>query len=988
GQSTESGFSIAVDGSGNAYVIGYTWSTDFPTLNQYQAYQGGGDIFVTRLDPAQSGASSLLYSTYLGGGSGDYGYDIAVDGSGNAYVTGTTYSTDFPILNQYQTNQGDSDVFVTRLDTTQGGTSGLIYSTYLGGQSTESGFSIAVDGSGNAYVTGDTDSTNFPTLNQYQGNQLNRDAFVTKLFYPSLPTVTTAPVTSITTNSAKCGGAVISDGGAAVTARGVCWSTNVNPTTADNTTTDGTGTGVFTSNITGLSPGTTYHVQAYATNSVGTSYGSDLMFTTAAVLPTVTTTAVSNITSTSADSGGNVTSDGGAAVNARGVCWSTNVNPTTTDNTTTDGTGTGSFTSSITGLMEYTTYYVRAYATNSVGTGYGNQRSFTTSAESVTVTITEPQDGAQVSGTVIIKATTSSYAAKSPDASIQAVEKVEFYCDETKIAEDTDEPYETTWDTTTHADGDHIIKAVAYNIANQTAEDKITVHVVNTPPEIMLNRTHLNYGSVPQAGTASVSLNSPDLTTGSQTILINNIGGGTLNWTVSKDANWLTCTPQSGTDRGAVTVTTDPSGLQTGTYNATVTIQDPNAVNSPQTVPVSLVVYGPGTTAIPFGYFETPIHGSTVMSSIPVTGWALDDIDITGVKIYRAPIPGHETGGLVYIGDAVMVDGARPDVEQQFPTYPKNYQAGWGYMMLTNFLPFQGNGTFTIYAKATDKEGHEVTLGSKTITCDNANAVKPFGAIDTPDQGGTASGRAYVNFGWALTPQPNTIPTDGSTILVWVNGVPMGNPVYNQYRKDIATLFPGYNNSNGAVGYFYLDTTAYLNGVHTIAWSVQDNAGNKDGIGSRYFTIVNIGSDNIAGTNSNDYHLRRPRYFSVSQVQRATMSAEPVVVKKGYDRNAGADVLYPNPEGIIDVQLREDQRVEIYLWSSLFSELGVVSGYMLTGNRLQLLPIGSTLDNGSGIFYWQPCAGFFGHYRFVFVEKAAGGQFTKKFVNMVIKPKY
>ncbi len=752
------------------------------------------------------------------------------------------------------------------------------------------------------------------------------------------------------------------------------------------------GTGAFTVNVTGLPAGITFYFKAFATNTAGTGYSSQDSFTTPAITaPTVTTAAVSNITSTSAVSGGNVISDGGAAVTARGVCWSTNVTPTTADNTTTDGTGTGSFTSSITGLMEYTTYYVRAYATNSVGTAYGNQGKFTTNAESVTVTITEPQDGAQVSGTVIIKAATSSYAARAMDASIQAVEKVEFYCDETKIAEDTAEPYETTWDTTTVADGDHIIKAVAANAANQTSHDQITVQVVNTPaqpPEIMLNRTHLNYGSVPQAGTASLSLNSANFTTGPQTILIDNTGGGTLNWTVSSDANWLTCTPESGTNKGAVTVTTDPSGLQTGTYNAAISIEDPNAVNSPQTVPVALVVYGPGTTTIPFGYFETPIDGSTVMSSIPVTGWVLDDIDITGVKIYRAPIPGHETGGLVYIGDAVMVDGARPDVEQQFPTYPKDYQAGWGYMMLTNFLPNQGNGTFTLYAKATDKEGNEVTLGSKTVTCDNADAVKPFGAIDTPAQGGTASGSAYVNFGWALTPQPNTIPTDGSTINVWVDGVPLGNPVYNQYRKDIALLFPGYNNSNGAVGYFYLDTTAYLNGVHTIAWSVQDNAGNKDGVGSRYFTIVNIGSDNIAGTNSNHNHLSGTHYFSVSQVHRAAPSAEPVVVKKGYDGNAGAEVLYPGPGGIIDVQIREDQRVEIYLRSGLFSEAGVVSGYMITGERLQLLPIGSTLDNGRGIFYWQPCAGFFGHYRFVFVEKAADGKVTKKLVNVVIKPKY
>jgi hypothetical protein len=190
--------------------------------------------------------------------------------------------------------------------------------------------------------------------------------------------------------------------------------------------------------------------------------------------------------------------------------------------------------------------------TNGAGTGYGNQVTFTTNAESLLVTITEPQDNAQVSGTVTIKATvtSNSNSAKASDASLMAAQKVEFYCDETKIAEDSGEPYECPWDTTTYADGAHTIKAVVYNVANQTSQDEITVHVGNTPPEIMLNRTHLNYGSVPGAGTASLSLSSADLTTGSQTLLINNTGGGTLDWTVSKDADWLSCTPEAGTGPG------------------------------------------------------------------------------------------------------------------------------------------------------------------------------------------------------------------------------------------------------------------------------------------------------------------------------------------------------------------------------------------------------------------------------------------------------
>ena len=199
------------------------------------------------------------------------------------------------------------------------------------------------------------------------------------------PTVSTTAISAITSTSASSGGNVTADGGASVTARGVCWSTSANPTTANSKTANGTGTGTFTSSITGLTAGTTYNVRAYATNSVGTSYGSNVTFTatsTSSSAPTVTTTAISAITSTSATSGGNITADGGASVTARGVCWSTTANPTTANSKTTNGSGTGTFTSSITGLTASATYNVRAYATNSAGTSYGSNISFTTSAAS------------------------------------------------------------------------------------------------------------------------------------------------------------------------------------------------------------------------------------------------------------------------------------------------------------------------------------------------------------------------------------------------------------------------------------------------------------------------------------------------------------------------------------------------------------------------------------------------------------------------------
>jgi len=217
------------------------------------------------------------------------------------------------------------------------------------------------------------------------GNELS---FTTNSITPVVPTLSTTAITSITTNSATSGGNITSDGGAAVTASGVCWSTTANPVAAGSHTTDGATTGTFTSSMTGLISSTTYYVRAYATNSVGTAYGNELSFKTLAGIPSLTTTTVTQITSTTATSGGIIISDGGATITASGVCWSTNQNPTTSDDKTSDGTGTGTFTSDITGLIGNTTYYVRAYATNSVGTGYGNQVIFTTSKDNTIPTVT------------------------------------------------------------------------------------------------------------------------------------------------------------------------------------------------------------------------------------------------------------------------------------------------------------------------------------------------------------------------------------------------------------------------------------------------------------------------------------------------------------------------------------------------------------------------------------------------------------------------
>ncbi len=198
------------------------------------------------------------------------------------------------------------------------------------------------------------------------------------------PTVLTLAATNVTENSASVGGNITKPGSSAVSVKGICWNTEQNPTLENFKTTEGSGIGQFVSNLTNLTPNTVYYARAYAENATGVAYGEQIQFTTTGGTlpqpPTVETAPVVNITPTNATSGGNVSAQGSAVVTSRGLCWSTSPNPTVTNNITQDGNGTGQYVSQMTNLLENTTYYVRAYATNSAGEGYGNQITFTTAA--------------------------------------------------------------------------------------------------------------------------------------------------------------------------------------------------------------------------------------------------------------------------------------------------------------------------------------------------------------------------------------------------------------------------------------------------------------------------------------------------------------------------------------------------------------------------------------------------------------------------------
>jgi hypothetical protein len=181
GSDIDDGHGITVDDSGNVYVTGFTYSTDFPLVNAYQSILGGVDVFVAKIS---SSGEELEYSTFLGGGNYEKGLAIQVDSDGQAYVAGFTYSTDFPTRNPFQTDQGMVDNFVSKLSSSG---DSLIYSTYLGGSYNETRddyaerIGLAIDTLGHAVITGGTFSEDFPTKNALQSDQPLFDAYVTKL---------------------------------------------------------------------------------------------------------------------------------------------------------------------------------------------------------------------------------------------------------------------------------------------------------------------------------------------------------------------------------------------------------------------------------------------------------------------------------------------------------------------------------------------------------------------------------------------------------------------------------------------------------------------------------------------------------------------------------------------------------------------------------------------------------------------------------------
>jgi hypothetical protein len=550
--------------------------------------------------------------------------------------------------------------------------------------------------------------------------------------------------------------------------------------------------------------------------------------------------------------------------------------------------------------------------------------------------------------------------------------------------------------------------------------------------------------------------------TSAQSVSVSFVSGAPT-WTLTADQPWIDLSSSATTRTGAASVTVDVSNVgnvigSATTLTATLTIATSTGSHTPQTVTVLLTVdqtNGSGTTRA-FGQMDTPAQDATgVQGAIGVTGWALDDVGVTGVKIYRnclafenqascQTVLGHL---VVFVGDAAFLAGARPDVEAAFATYPQAYRAGWGYLMLTSMLPhvpgnlgYGGQGALTLYAIATDAEGRQTLLGRSfdpaspsfstptRITMDNATIAKPFGAIDTPAQGATVSG-ALNNFGWTLTPDSNTIggegadiliPINGSTVTVFIDGLPTALVTYNQCRgsvgnpvaagvycnDDVSNIFghatpqaaltlrtanvTRYRNldaGRSAIGSFTINTATLSNGLHTIAWSVTDSAGRTEGIGSRFFNVLNSGADaplvpfgrrvfrpgmsaGPEGPASEDKALRSAPAQDrglASSLDAFPPGDDGVWYRTGFDlmtpwidlpivRTPGA-----GDAGRREVTIPEGGRVELWLGAP------VDAGYLVTPTgALRDLPPGASLKGPQ--FAWVPPVGYVGDYVLAFVR--------------------
>jgi hypothetical protein len=547
--------------------------------------------------------------------------------------------------------------------------------------------------------------------------------------------------------------------------------------------------------------------------------------------------------------------------------------------------------------------------------------------------------------------------------------------------------------------------------------DGLGLWSLDVSPTLSATPSSLRFGARKSGASGPLTAVTP-----AQTVTVTSAGGSAA-WTATADQSWLTITGGSGTGSGTLTVAVvDPSNLigSSTSLTATITLTSTTPGVTSVTIPVTLTVDQSGvSTTAPFGVVDTPSHGATgLVGAIAMTGWALDDIGVQRVEVWRNCVgmdfvagvctSPRRDGGMshVYIGQAAFLPGARPDVEQAYATLPQARRGGWGFLLLTNGLPHLpnntpqgGQGTFVLSAFAFDQEGQLSLLGAKEVTVANDAADVPFGNLDTPAQGAILpeasfpfnEPAAYPVFGWAMTQSGKCIVTsDPTRYRVLVNGVPQSLvPGVNWFsglsRPDLAAAFPGRCNSNDALAAYYLDLRPLGNGLHTLAWEVTDSAGKVAGIGSRFFEVLlpttdaplvgqgfspatraNVGQGTTVGQGFSP--ATRTTVGQGTLVGQGFSPATTPLIAQVGTSDAAWTTLTPSADGVYDVRVPLQGRVVLDVGGAVSAAAEIV------GDERRALPTGSTLEAGAGRFYWQPPVGFVGTYTLRFTT--AQGEVT------------
>jgi hypothetical protein len=558
---------------------------------------------------------------------------------------------------------------------------------------------------------------------------------------------------------------------------------------------------------------------------------------------------------------------------------------------------------------------------------------------------------------------------------------VEFGPAAAPFAQSVDVGNVTAWTLTNALPGStYSFRVVAYNTNGERSDASLVVSTSTvTPggPTLTVDRTALRFGMLSSSARPI---------TAAQTIRLTQAGAGPATWTVSSNVPWLQFSPASGSGSGSFTVTVVPGAAPSSTASAVISVIADGTSNVIDPIPVSLTTIASTAGQPPIGAVDTPADNTTgVTGSMAITGWALDDVGVTRVRIYRDAVAG-EPAGLKFVGDATQVEDARPDVANLFANYPASYRGGWGYLALTNMLPGGGNGTYRFSAYAEDLDGHSRLLGTRTVSCSNATATDPFGAIDTPAPGETVSGY-YTSFGWVMSRGPRRADVPGGgAVTVLIDGIPVGSPAGWSARPDLVSAFPSaqYPGVSSALAVFAFDTTAMANGMHTMAWVVTDNLGVTQGVGSRFFRVFNgasapaVAAAPAISAAADSVASRSADGGLSAEIAAAKVDRSGLAGRRGYSldtpfRHYGADAT-----GRVVVQSEELDRIELLT-------TGADAGYLLAGSDVRALPGGSNLDS-SGRFTWQPGPGFVGRYDLAFVHRE-GARLFRQDVTIVLNPK-